>query len=122
MTPKTSTSMKIEPYLFFDGRCEEAIEFYKKAVGAEVVMMMRFKDNPGEANGGCPTSPGMENKIMHATVRIGDSTVMASDGECQGKAKFDGFSLSLSAGNPSEAERLFKALSEGGKINVPISK
>jgi PhnB protein len=112
--------MKIEPYLFFDGRCGEAIEFYEKAIGAEVVMAMRFKDSPQPPQQAMP--PGYENKIMHATLRIGESQVMASDGDCQGKQKFDGFSLSLSAANAAEAERLFKALSEGGQVTMPIGK
>jgi PhnB protein len=111
---------KIEPYLFFDGRCEEAIEFYKKAIGAEVVMMMRFKEGPQQPDRAMP--PGYENKIMHATLRVGESQIMASDGECQGKMKFDGFSLSLNAANPTDAERIFKALSEGGKVNMPMGK
>jgi PhnB protein len=120
MTQKTNTIMKIEPYLFFDGRCEEAIEFYKKTIGAEVTMLMRFKDNPDVAN--CPIPPGSENKIMHANLRVGDSQVMASDGECKGKAKFDGFALSLNAANPAEAERLFKTLGEGGQVVMPMAK
>ena len=115
--------MKIEPYLFFDGRCEEAIEFYKKTVSAKVVALMRFKDNPDAgANPGCPTPPGTENKIMHATLQIGESIVMASDGNCQGAMKFDGFGLSLSAANEGEAQKLFKALSDGGQVMMPMAK
>src|SRR6476469_10470108 len=112
--------MKIEPYLFFDGRCGEAIEFYKKTIGAEVVMMMRFKDSPEPPQQ--PMPPGYEEKIMHATLRIGESQVMASDGQCQSKMRFDGFSLSLSAANPAEAERLFKALGDGGQVIMPMAK
>jgi PhnB protein len=112
--------MKIEPYLFFDGRAEEAIEFYKKAVGAKVTALMRFSDNPDTA--GCPPPPGSENKIMHANLLIGDSVVMASDGECKGKSKFDGFGLSLSAANPDEANKLFKALADGGQVVMPMTK
>ena len=112
--------MKIEPYLFFDGRAEEAIEFYKKAVGAKVTALMRFKDNPDNAQ--CPGPAGSENKIMHANVQIGESVVMISDGQCQGKMKFDGFSLSLSASNPDEANKLFKAISEGGQVMMPMAK
>lgn len=120
MTQKSNSNMKIEPYLFFDGRCGEAIEFYKKAIGAEVIMAMRFKDSPQPPQQTMP--PGYENKIMHATLRIGESQVMASDGDCHGKQKFDGFSLSLSAANAAEAERLFKALGEGGQVTMPIGK
>src|SRR5688500_2063199 len=112
--------MKIEPYLFFVGRAEEAIEFYKKAVGEQVKAVMRFKDIPD--GDGCEPSPGSENKIMHANLRIGESVVMVSDGQCQGKMKFDGFSLSLSAANPDEANKLFKAVSEGGQVMMPMAK
>src|SRR6476620_9623362 len=115
-----NSTMKIEPYLFFGGRCEEAINFYEKAIGAEVVMLMRFKDSPEPPQQ--PMPPGYESKVMHATVRIGESQVMASDGECSGRSKFDGFSLSLSASNAAEAEKLFKALSEGGQVMMPIGK
>lgn len=112
--------MRVEPYLQFDGRCEEAIEFYKKTVGAKVVMMMRFKDAPA---GACPEQPQeVKNKIMHSTLQIGDSTLHASDGHCQGKMKFDGFSLSLSPATDAEAQKLFAALSEGGKVGMPMSK
>ena len=107
----------IEPYLFFNGRCEEALDFYRKAVGAEVEMLMRFKENP---DGNVP--PGAENKIMHASFRIGQSRVMVSDGHNQGKPVFQGFSLSLTAANPEEADRLFGALSEGGQVQMPLGK
>lgn len=113
--------MKIEPYLFFDGRAEEAIEFYKKAVGAQVTALMRFKDNP-DSGPGCQPPAGSENKIMHANIKIGESVVMVSDGQCQGKMKFDGFSLSLNAANPDEAKKLFKAISDGGQVMMPMDK
>jgi PhnB protein len=112
--------MKIEPYIFLEGRAEEAIEFYKKAIGATVMMMMRFKENPDAA--ACPNPPGMENKIMHATLTVGSTQLMLSDGRCESAPKFDGFALSLSAANPAEAEKLFKALGDGGKAIVPIAK
>jgi PhnB protein len=105
--------MLIQPYLFFDGRCEEAIEFYRRKLGAEVTMLMRFKEAPEPAPPGM-LPPGSENKVMHAALRIGDTTVMASDGNCQGKPSFQGFSLSLSVANEAEAERLFAVLGEGG--------
>lgn len=110
--------MQVEPYLFFDGRCEEAIEFYKRAVSAKVEMMMRFKDSPDQGM----TPPGSENKVMHARITLGNSAILASDGHCQGKQKFDGFSLSLTVANEAEASRAFTALSEGGKISQPLSK
>ena len=114
--------MRIEPYLFFDGRCEEAIEFYKANLGAEVQMMMRFKDNPQPPQGGeCGNVPG--DKIMHATLQIGDAVVMASDGNSKGQPKFDGFSLSFSARNDAEAQKVFNALAgNGGKVNMPLTK
>ncbi len=113
--------MQVQPYLFFDGRCEEAIEFYRKAVGAEVGMLMRFKDSPEPpAPGMC--APGSEDKVMHANLRIGDTTVMASDGRCQGRPSFQGFSLSLTVRDDTEAERRFAALADGGKVQMPLAK
>jgi PhnB protein len=112
--------MLVQPYLFFDGRCEEAIEFYRKAIGAEPVMMMRFKESPEPPPG--PMPPGSENKIMHASLRIGDTVVMASDGCAQGNPKFEGFSLSVTAANEAEAERVFATLSEGGEVRMPLTK
>jgi PhnB protein len=108
--------MQVQSYLFFNGRCEEAIEFYKKALGAKVEMMMRFKEAP-EA-GHC--APGNEDKIMHSCIRIGDTAVMASDGMAQGQPEFKGFSLTINAKDGAEAERLFKALSEGGQVHQPL--
>jgi PhnB protein len=113
--------MQIQPYLFFDGRCEEAVEFYRKALGAETIMLMRFKDSPEPAQPGMHP-PGSENKIMHTTLRIGETTIMASDGHCNGKPSFQGFSLSLTAKDDAEAERLFAALSEGGQVQMPLTK
>ncbi len=113
--------MQVTPYLFFDGRCEEALEFYKKAIGAEVQMMMRNKESPDPHPPGM-LPPGTENKVMHATLRIGDPTVMASDGHAKGQPKFEGFSLSLNAKNEAEAERLFAALSDGGQVRLPLTK
>jgi PhnB protein len=113
--------MQVQPYLFFDGRCEEAIEFYRKTIGANVGMIMRWKDNPE----GCPEGaipPGNENKVMHAALRIGDTTVMASDGRCGGAPSFQGFSLSLDAADDAEAKRLFDALSAGGQVQMPLGK
>ena len=113
--------MLVQPYLSFNGRCEEAIEFYRKAVGAEPVMVMRFKESPEPPPPGV-VLPGSENKIMHASLRIGDSTVMATDGGCQGNETFQGFSLSLTASSEAEAERVFAALSEGGQVRMPLTK
>jgi len=113
--------MRVETYLFFDGRCEEAIEFYKKILGAEVTMLMRFKDSPEPPQPGM-IPPGSENKIMHVSFRIGDTTVMASDGRCAGQANFQGFSLSLTVANEAEADRKFAALVEGGQVQMPLAK
>ena len=113
--------MQVQPYLFFDGRCEEAIEFYKKALGAKVEMLMRFKDSPDPPPPGM-VPPGSENKVMHASLRIGDTTVMASDGGCQGKPSFQGFSLSVSAADDADAARLFAAIGEGGQVQMPLGK
>jgi PhnB protein len=113
--------MQVQPYLFFDGRCEEAIEFYKGALGAEVEMLLRFKDSPEPPPPGM-VPPGSEDKVMHASFRIGDATVMASDGRCQGRPSFSGFSLSLTAADEADADRLFAALAEGGEVQMPLAK
>ena len=104
--------MKVESYLFFNGRCEEAIDYYKRALDAEVVMMLRFKDSPEPPQPGM-LAPGSENKIMHATVRIGETNVMASDGDGRGATKFDGFGLALEVRDAAEAKRRFDALADG---------
>ena len=112
--------MQVQPYLFFDGRCEEAVEFYRSALGAEVVMVMRFKDSPD------PPPPGMvppgPEKVMHAALRVGDAMVLASDGRCSGQPSFQGFALSLTAANEAEANRLFASLAEGGQVHMPLAK
>jgi len=113
--------MKVQPYLFFEGRCEEALEFYKTALGAEVTMSMRFKDNP-EPPEVSMTPPESENKIMHASFRIGDTDIMASDGRCSGQAVTQGFSLCINADNEAEAQRLFANLSVGGQVQMPLTK
>jgi len=113
--------MQVQPYLFFEGRCEEAIEFYRKALGAEVEMLMRFKDSPEPPQPGM-CAPGSGDKVMHASFRIGETTVMASDGRCQGQPSFQGFSLSLTVPNEAEAERLFGALGAGGQVQMPLTK
>lgn len=116
--------MRVEPYLFFDGRCEEALDYYRAALGAEVTMLMRFKDAPPSdqpPTEDCPGPPaGSADKVMHASFRIGDATLMASDGNCQGKPRFEGISLSLSLADDAEAERLFAALADGGQVQMPL--
>ncbi len=113
--------MQVQPYLNFDGRCEQAIEFYRKALGAEVIMMSRFKDAPEPAQPGM-VPPGSENKIMHAAFRIGDTTVLASDAHCTGQPSFRGFSLSITTPDEAEAERAFTALADGGQVQMPLGK
>lgn len=112
--------MSIDPYLFFRGRCEEAIEFYRQALGAEVVVSMRFSDNPDANAPELP--PGSGDRIMHASLQIGDATLMMSDGLSDDPTNFDGFSVSLTARDAAEAERWFTALSDGGKIEMPLGK
>ena len=113
--------MKVESYLFFNGRCEEAIDYYKRALDAEVVMMLRFKDSPEPPQPGM-LAPGSENKIMHATVRIGETNAMASDGDGRGATKFDGFGLALEVRDAAEAKRRFDALADGGQTVMPLAK
>jgi PhnB protein len=111
--------MPVQPYLFFDGRCEEALVFYRQALGAEQVMMMRWKDSPDPA--ACPQDPANADKIMHAQFRVGGGEVMASDGRCEGRPKFEGFALSLTAPDEAEAGRLFNVLAEGGQVQMPLA-
>jgi PhnB protein len=113
--------VQVQPYLFFDGRAEEAIEFYKSRLDAKVEMLMRFKDSP-EAPPPGAVPPGSDNKVMHACLRIGDTAVMASDGNCAGKPSFQGFSLSITARDEAEAERRFASLADGGQVQMPLAK
>ena len=111
--------MYVEPYLFLDGRCEEALEFYKKAIGAEVTALIRFKDSPDPTmvHGGADP-----NKILHAVFRVGETTIMTSDGRNQGKPSFQGFALSISVKTEAETKKLFNALAEGGRVEMPLAK
>lgn len=111
---------QIQPYLFFAGRCDEALRFYGKAVGAKVEMLMRFNESPDPVPPGT-LQPGFENKVMHCAFRVGDTTILASDG-CNDKVRFDGFSLSLSVPTKAEAERAFGALAEEGEIRMPLTQ
>ena len=110
--------MQVQPYLFFDGRCEEALDFYKKAIGAKVETLMRFKDAPDQSM----ISPDSHDKVMHAHVQIGDTAVLMSDGRCQGKPNFQGFSLTILAKDEAEADKMFGALAEGGQVTMPLAK
>jgi len=110
--------MKVEPYLFFNGCCEEALDFYVKALGAEVTLLMRCKESPEPM--GLP--PGSEDKVLHANLRIGESVLMASDGMCAAPTTFSGFSLALAAESPEQAAAWFAALGEGGKVDMPLQQ
>jgi len=118
-------TMQVKSYLSFEGRCEEALEFYKKAVGAEVKALMRFRENPDFQNGAPPEGclgPGAEDKVMHSEFRIGETTLMATDGMNSGKANFAGTSQALLVASADEADRCFNALSEGGQVMMPLAK
>jgi len=110
--------MHVQPYLDFNGRCDEALEFYKKAIGAKVAMLMRWKDSPDKSM----CTPENADKVMHAQFQIGDTAVMASDGRGTGKPNFHGIMLSISAASEAEVDRLFAGLAEGGNVQMPLSK
>jgi PhnB protein len=114
-------NVKLQPYIFFDGRCEEALEFYKSVLGAEVIQLMRFRDMPDPDQLGM-IPPASGNKVMHVSLRIGDTIMLASDGRCQGKPTFQGFALSLDVATEAEAERVFHALAEGGQVQMPLAR
>ena len=110
--------MNVQPYLSFEGRAQEAIDFYKKALGAQVEAIMQFKDAPPDMQGNMPN----KDKVMHSAFKVGDTTIMATDGQCSGKSEFSGITLTIQAGSDAEAEKLFAALSQGGKVNMPMSE
>ena len=110
--------MKVQPYVFFDGKCEEALEFYQRAIGAKVNMLMRFGEAPDQSQ----IKPESKNKVMHAQFKIGDTTVLISDGRNQGNPKFDGFALTIQCKDAAETETYFKALSDGGQVEMPLDK
>ena len=122
MNKTQATTKQVQPYLFFDGRCEEALEFYKSALGARVDMMLRFKDNPEPQASGPGCGAGSEDKVMHAAFHVGETMIMASDGMAGGKPEFKGFSLSVDAKDDAEADRLFAALGRGGQVQMPLGK
>jgi PhnB protein len=111
-------AMQVSPYLFFDGRCEEAVEFYKKTLGAKVEMLMRWKDSPDPSM----ATPGNADKIMHGNIHIGETSVMVSDGRNTGHPNFQGFALTISTKTADEADKVFAALAEGGKVTMPQAK
>ena len=110
--------MQIQPYLSFEGRADEAIEFYKKAIGAKVDMLMRFKEAPDQSM----VTPESKDKVMHAALHAGDTQLLMSDGRCTGSANFSGIALALSVQTEADADRIFNALAEGGKVNMPLAK
>jgi PhnB protein len=110
--------MNVEPYLFFEGRTEEALQFYQQKLGAKVDALIRYKENPEPKY----NPPNSDEKVMHSLFRIGDTKVMASDGNCAGKPSFQGFALTINAASPAEAEQRFNALAEGGKVQMPLSE
>lgn len=113
--------MIVQAYLNFDGRCEEALGFYQRALGAKVEMLMRFRESPEPPPPGM-VAPGSENKVMHCAFTLGESLVMASDGACRGAPSFKGVTLSIAVNDVAEAERVFKALADGGQVTMPIDK
>jgi PhnB protein len=117
--------MNVQPYLFFDGRCEEALAFYKETIGAEVEMLMHFKDAPPDPNAdpkGCGGAMPAPDKVMHCCFKVGDTAIMASDGMCAGRPDFKGFALTINAKDDADAGRLFGALSDGGQVQMPLAK
>jgi PhnB protein len=114
--------MQLQPYLFFDGKGQDAIEFYKKAVNAEVLMLMRNKEAPPAPHGGTTLPPGSDNMILHATLKVGSSTFNLSDGHCKGRPIFQGFALSLTARDIPTSQKLFNALADGGTVQMPLTK
>jgi len=113
--------MNVQPYVFFDGKCEEALEFYKGAIGAKVEMLMRFSECPDKSQPGSIPA-GAENKVMHASFKVGDTQILASDGHSTGKPTFQAFGLTLNAASDAEADKLFNAVGKGGQVQVPLGK
>src|SRR5690349_21178062 len=110
--------MQLQPYLFFNGRSEEAIEFYKKAVGAKINRIMRFKESPDQSM----VDPKTVEKVMHADINVGGTNVLLSGGRCQGDLKFEGFALTIYAKDDADAQKLFKSLSDGGQVQMPLTR
>ncbi|NJO32986.1 MAG: VOC family protein [Rhodospirillales bacterium] len=110
--------MKVQPYVFFDGKCEEALEFYKRAIGAKVNALMRFGEAPDQSQ----IKPESKNKVMHSAFQVGETEILASDGYCLGAPAFQGFALTINAADNAEALRLFTGIAEGGKIQMPLEK
>lgn len=110
--------MNVQPYLSFEGRAQEAIDFYKSALGAQVEAIMQFKDAPPDMQANMPN----KDKIMHSAFKVGDTTIMATDGQCSGASTFSGITLTLNVASVAEAEKAFNALAQGGKVDVPLTE
>ena len=110
--------MKVQPYVFFDGKCDEALDFYKRALGAKVTAVMRWKEAPDQSM----VTPGQENKVMHSEFQVGETVILASDGRCMGNPSFQGFALTITADNDADAKRIFNALGDGGQVQMPLEK
>jgi PhnB protein len=113
--------MNVQTYLFFDGRCDEALELYQRVLGARVEMLMRFDEAPDPPPPDC-MAPGWQKKVMHSSFRIGDTTIMASDGNGRELAPFAAFALSVEMPDAAEADRVFAALADGGAVRMPLGK
>lgn len=117
--------MKVQSYLFFEGRCDEAIAFYKKALGAEVVQLMRYSEAPADAlsdntDASCAGAMPAPDKVMHSVLRVGETELMLSDGQCSGQAEFKGIMLSITAPTDADARKWFDALADGGQVMQPL--
>ena len=110
--------MKVQPYVFFDGKCDEALEFYQRALGAKVTALMRWKEAPDKSM----ITPGQENKVMHSEFQVGETVILASDGRGTGNPSFQGFALTITADNDANAKRMFNALGDGGQVQMPLEK
>jgi PhnB protein len=110
--------MKVQPYVFFDGKCDEALEFYQRTLGAKVTAVMRWKEAPDQSM----VTAGQENKVMHSEFQVGETVILASDGRCMGKPSFQGFALTITADNDADAKRMFNALGDGGQVQMPLEK
>ena len=110
--------MQVNPYLHFDGNCEAALKYYQKVLGARIEVMVPYESGPPDM----PTPLDYKKKIMHAKVTVDGEVLMGSDAPPGHFQKPQGFSVSLQVEDPTDAERKFKALAEGGTINMPFGK
>jgi PhnB protein len=111
--------MQIDPYLNFNGNCEEAFHFYEKALGGKIEMLLKYNQAPA---GGGPTPPGFENKVMHVRLSVGQQIIMASDAPPGHFSPMQGFNVSLMFDDKAQAERVFNALADKGKVMMPFAQ